>query len=64
VWSAGIYSGPVPAYEVVDVNAAWRITDRWEIGLYVQNALDDEHYETFGGDLLERRALAHLAYHW
>jgi outer membrane receptor for ferrienterochelin and colicins len=63
-WSAGIFSGKVPSYEVVDVTARYRITDNWETGLYIYNVLDNSHYETFGGDLLRRRALAHVGYHW
>jgi outer membrane receptor protein involved in Fe transport len=61
---SGIFIGPVPAYSVVDLAANWKIDERWSVGLTVANALDDEHYETFGGDLLERRALAHATVHW
>jgi outer membrane receptor protein involved in Fe transport len=43
---------------VVDLAASYRIDRRWSAGLTVLNALDDEHYEAFGGDLLGRRALS------
>jgi outer membrane receptor protein involved in Fe transport len=61
---SGIFAGPVPAYSVVDLAATWRFDQHWSAGLTVANALDDEHYETFGGDLLGRRALAHATIAW
>lgn len=59
---SGVFVGPVPAYSVVDLTANWRIGDHWSAGLTVANALDDEHYEMFGGDLLRRRALASVTW--
>ena len=63
-YRSGIFVGPVPAYSVVDLAANYRIDTRWSVGLTVANALDDEHYEAFGGDLLGRRALVHATFGW
>ncbi len=63
-WSAGIDTGPVPSYSVVDVNANYRINRRWGVGLDVANLLNNVHYEMFGGDLLGRHALAYLEMSW
>ncbi len=63
-WAAGIFAGPVPSYDVVNLNANYQVTDHWQVGVDVSNLLDDVHYEIFGGDLLERRALAHISYSW
>lgn len=63
-WAAGVFIGPVPSYEAVNLSASFDLTDRWNIGLNVSNLLDDEHYEVFGGDLLRRRALAHASFSW
>ncbi len=63
-WSAGIYAGTVPAYSVVELHANFDLTDRWRIGLSVRNALNDEHFEAFGGDILGRRAMADLSVTW
>ncbi len=41
-----------------------RVRSLCRIALFVTNALDDEHFESFGGDLLERRALAYAAFSW
>lgn len=64
-WVEGAFLvGAVPSYEVVNLVASYRLDDHWEIGLNVSNLLDNQHYEAFGGDLLERRALGHVSYSW
>ena len=40
------------------------INERWGVGVNVANALDNSHFESFGGDLLARRALAYLVFTW
>lgn len=59
-WEAGTFEGDVESYNVVDLSANYRINDRVALGLNVSNLFDNEHYQSFGGDLLERRALATL----
>jgi outer membrane receptor protein involved in Fe transport len=63
-WASGVYVGPVPAYTVVDLNADYPFAKRMTIGVGIANVLDNSHYELFGGDVLGRRALAHLAVSW
>jgi iron complex outermembrane receptor protein len=63
-WAAGIFVGNVPSYDLVDLSANYRLTDNWEFGIDVNNLLDDEHFESFGGDLLSRRALGHVSFSW
>lgn len=63
-WAVGPFVGPVLSYTVVDVAASYNLTDRLKLGVNVSNAFDDEHWQSFGGDILERRALASLAYQW
>ena len=63
-WFVGPFRGVVPSYEVVDLSAAFDINDRWAVGLSVSNLLDNEHFEAFGGDLIERRALANVTFSW
>jgi iron complex outermembrane receptor protein len=63
-WAAGVFVGDVPSYTLVDLGVAWKLTNNWGIGLDVSNLLDKEHYESFGGDLLSRRALGHVSYSW
>ncbi len=45
-------------------SATYRITDNVQVGVDVSNVLDDEHYQSFGGDLLTRRALGHVTFSW
>lgn len=63
-WAAGIFVGEVPSYDLVDLALSYRLSDAWQLGVDVSNLLDDEHFESFGGDLLSRRALAHVSYAW
>ena len=34
------------------------------LGADISNALDNEHYESFGGDLMARRALGFVSVNW
>jgi outer membrane receptor protein involved in Fe transport len=63
-WLSGVYSGPVPAYSLIDVQGAYLITKRLRAGIDASNVFDNDHYEMFGGDLLGRRVLAHLTTSW
>lgn len=63
-WAVGPFQGDVKSYTTVDLNANYVINDWLKIGATVANLLDDEHYEAFGGDLLGRRALGNVTFHW
>ena len=63
-WSAGVFQGDVPSYTTVDLDATWRVTKLVHLGLNVANLTDHIHRQTFGGDLLRRRALANLTLNW
>jgi iron complex outermembrane receptor protein len=63
-WAAGVFRGIVPQYDVVNLAATYRFTERLGFGVDVSNALDDEHYEAFGGDLMGRRALGYVSIGW
>lgn len=63
-WAAGIFVGEVPSYDLIDLSVGFRVTDNWELGVDVSNLLDDEHFQSFGGDLISRRALGHVSFSW
>ncbi len=63
-WVVGLFQGDVPAYTTVDLNANYRLGAAWKAGVTIANLLDNVHYESFGGDLLGRRALGHLTFSW
>lgn len=63
-WVVGPFQGDVESYTTIDLNANYQIDESWTFGIAVANLLDDEHYQSFGGDLLARRALANVTYRW
>ena len=63
-WAVGSSVGDVPSYVSVDVVANWALARRWKLGVNIANALDERHWESFGGDVLRRRALASLTFEW
>jgi len=63
-WVSGVFAGPVPSYTVVDAQTNVKLTGQLTLGVDVANLFDNDHYEMFGGDLLGRRALAHLTVGW
>jgi iron complex outermembrane receptor protein len=63
-WAAGVFVGSVPSYDVVDLGLNYRITDNLQVGVDVSNLLDEENFQSFGGDIVTRRALGHIAFRW
>jgi iron complex outermembrane receptor protein len=63
-WGVGPFQGQVESYTTVDVVANYLFADHWKVGLNVANLFDNEHWESFGGDLLGRRALGSITYQW
>lgn len=63
-WAVGPFVGTVESYTTVDLGFNFEINDNWKFGVNVANAFDDIHYESFGGDLLERRALGNITFSW
>ena len=63
-WVVGPFQGNVDSYVTTDVTASWDLNEHWGFNLNVANAFDDEHWESFGGDLLERRALGSVTFKW
>lgn len=63
-WVVGPFQGDVESYTTVDLNGEYRFDERWSVGVTVANLFDDEHWESFGGDLLGRRALGNVAFRW
>ncbi len=63
-WAVGPFVGPVESYTVVDIAGSYNLSEHWRLGVNVANVFNDKHWEAFGGDIIERRALASLAFHW
>jgi outer membrane receptor protein involved in Fe transport len=63
-WAAGAFQGPVPSYETFSGTLRYDATEAITVGLNVSNLFDDQHYESFGGDVLGRRALGYVTFDW
>lgn len=63
-WSVGIFQGDVKSYATVDVNANYSIVEQWTVGVNISNLFNDKHHESFGGDIIRRRALGYVAFDW
>jgi iron complex outermembrane receptor protein len=63
-WAAGAFAGPVPSYTTVSLNGFYDATDAVTVGVNVSNLFDDKHYQSFGGDVLARRALGYVRFGW
>jgi iron complex outermembrane receptor protein len=63
-WSVGPFQGDVESYAVADLRGNFNFTERFGVGVNVANVFDNEHWESFGGDLLRRRALVNAIVRW
>ncbi len=63
-WSVGAFKGNVLAYATADVRGNYNFTEHFGVGVNVANLFDEEHWESFGGDLLGRRALVNVLTRW
>ena len=63
-WAVGPFQGDVESYTTVDLNANFSLNDHIALGVNVANLTDDEHWESFGGDIVGRRALGNVTFSW
>jgi outer membrane receptor protein involved in Fe transport len=56
-WSAGIFQGYVPANELLNVSAGYRINNYVRIHATATNLLDQQRFQLFGGSVIGRRVL-------
>ncbi|HSM36931.1 MAG TPA: TonB-dependent receptor [Longimicrobiales bacterium] len=61
-WASGIFAGPVPASQTLDLSAGYAISDRLTVRGVATNVLDQERYQIFGGAVLERRLLGSVTW--
>jgi len=61
LWTSCVLVGDVESNGTADFNANVRINDNTRIGLEAAIVFDSEHYELFGGDLLQRRVMAYIS---
>lgn len=61
-WLAGSFEGTVPTYWVVNVQAGVQVMDGLRVSANIFNALDNAHFEIFGGTILRRQATLTATY--
>ena len=54
----------MPTYSVLNLAGTYNINDNVTIGANISNFLEDTHWESFGGDIIERRALGYVTFNW
>ena len=63
-WSVGPFQGDVLDYYTIDVNSNYEINDYLSVGVTLSNVTDNEHWESWGGDVIGRRALGQVTFNW
>ena len=61
-FAAGVFQGDVPDYNILDLDGSYRFNEQWQFLLSISNALDEDHYQIFGGSVLGERWLFSLNY--
>jgi outer membrane receptor protein involved in Fe transport len=56
-WAAGIFQGYVPANELLNVSAGYRINNYVRIHATATNLFDQQRFQLFGGSVIGRRIL-------
>ena len=56
-WAAGIFQGYVPANELLNVSAGYRINNYVRVHATATNVLDQQRFQLFGGSVIGRRVL-------
>ncbi len=63
-WVVGPFVGNVESYTTADLYTNYVVNDHVKVGVNIANAFDEKHWESFGGDILERRALGNVTFTW
>ncbi|HVF40432.1 MAG TPA: TonB-dependent receptor, partial [Gemmatimonadaceae bacterium] len=56
-WSAGVFTGYVPASQFVNAGASYQATERFKVFLTGTNVLDQNRFQVYGGSVLGRRLI-------
>jgi outer membrane receptor protein involved in Fe transport len=59
-WASGVFAGPIPASQTVDLSAGYAVSDRVTVRSVATNLFDQRRYQIFGGSILERRVLGSI----
>jgi outer membrane receptor protein involved in Fe transport len=60
-WASGIFAGPVPSGQTVDVTASYQLTPSIRVHGVATNVFDQRRFQLYGGSVLGRRILTGLS---
>lgn len=56
-WAAGVFSGPIRAYTIVNGSVAYRLSRNYRLSITVTNMFNNRVYQIFGGSIIGRQAV-------
>ena len=59
-WTMGLWDGDIPASQMVNLSAGYRINPHLRVFANATNLFDEQHFEVYGGSVIGRRVLAAL----
>ena len=57
-WTTGLWDGDIPASQMVNLSAGYRINPHLRVFANATNLFDQQHFEVYGGSVIGRRVLA------
>jgi outer membrane receptor protein involved in Fe transport len=57
-WTTGVWDGDIPASQVVNLNAGYRINSHLRMYVTATSLFDQQRFQVYGGSVIGRRILA------
>ena len=57
-WTTGVWDGDIPASQIVNLNAGYRINPHLRVYANATNLFDQQCFQVYGGSVIGRRVLA------
>jgi outer membrane receptor protein involved in Fe transport len=57
-WRSGIWDGDIPASQIVNLNAGYRISPHLRVYAEATDLFDQRRFQVYGGSVIGRRVLA------
>src|SRR5438552_362792 len=57
-WTTGVWDGDIPANQMVNLNAGYRINPHLRVYVTATNLFDQQRFQVYGGSVIGRRVLA------
>ena len=57
-WTTGVWDGEIPASQMVNLSAGYRINPHLRVYVTATNLFDQQRFQVYGGSVIGRRVLA------